>query len=432
MDCDIVIAGGGPAGLAAACSILRAVPELRIKVFESAHEYRPQGAGVLVNLNGQNALEAIDPQLYARMKSRSVSVLGGETMDKDGKNGTFREMGKMFGLNLKEKYGKSLFFLGWHEIRETLYEGLPPGVVEFGRRYASYEDQGEDGVVVKFKDGSSVRTRMLVGADGYFSKVRQQMLGDGPPEFTGNIMWRARFPLRQEFSTDRTRWWRENVDNLRGRFAVIFPIDKQHVTFVANAPVEHLDRHGLPFKADTSRSVQEDVYQKDNLQRCLTVFQDFDERLLKVLRDTDPSTVTEHGLYERPPDKMPDEGWCRGNVTIIGDAAHAGLPNGQGLNLAIEDGAVLGWHVREGGISPETLRRFNAERGPRVREVLTKALDSHQGPEKVRILYETTFRPVQAHRPEQAAAAEPEVAPGQPASARQCIVNKSFGTGVMA
>lgn len=55
------------------------------------------------------------------------------------------------------------------------------------------------------------------------------------------------------------------------------------------------------------RSVQEDIYEKDNLQRCLTVLQDFDERLLEVLRDTDPSTVTEHGLYERPVDKMPDE-----------------------------------------------------------------------------------------------------------------------------
>lgn len=35
-------------------------------------------------------------------------------------------------------------------------------------------------------------------------------------------------------------------------------------------------------------------------------------------------------------------------------------------------GAVLGWHVREGGVTPEALQRFNAERGPRVREVLTK------------------------------------------------------------
>lgn len=37
------------------------------------------------------------------MKARSVGVLGGETMDKEGKNGSFREMGKMFGFDLKEK-----------------------------------------------------------------------------------------------------------------------------------------------------------------------------------------------------------------------------------------------------------------------------------------------------------------------------------------
>lgn len=43
--------------------------------------------------------------LSNRMKARSVSVLGGESMDKDGKNGTFREMGKMFGINLQEKCG---------------------------------------------------------------------------------------------------------------------------------------------------------------------------------------------------------------------------------------------------------------------------------------------------------------------------------------
>lgn len=62
-----------------------------------------------------------------------------------------------------------------------------------------------------------------------------------------------------------------------------------------------------PYPVCGRRSVQEDVYEKDNLQRCLTVFHDFDERLLEVLRDTDPSTVTEHGLYERPVAKMPDE-----------------------------------------------------------------------------------------------------------------------------
>ncbi len=28
---------------------------------------------------------------------------------------------------------------------------------------------------------------------------------------------------------------------------------------------------------------------------------------MQVLRETDPSTVTEHGLYERPVAKMPDK-----------------------------------------------------------------------------------------------------------------------------
>lgn len=38
------------------------------------------------------------------------------------------------------------------------------------------------------------------------------------------------------------------------------------------------------------------------------------------------------------------QGWCVGNVSVIGDAAHAGLPNGQGLNLALEDGMLMRTH----------------------------------------------------------------------------------------
>ena len=50
------------------------------------------------------------------------------------------------------------------------------------------------------------------------------------------------------------RWWREHTDSFDGRFAVLFPINKDHVTFVANAPLAHLEKHGLPFQKDRSRS----------------------------------------------------------------------------------------------------------------------------------------------------------------------------------
>ena len=37
-------------------------------------------------------------------------------------------------------------------------------------------------------------------------------------------------------------------------------------------------------------------------------------------------------------------------------------------------GAVLGWHFRQNGVNAEALRGFNAERGPRVKEVYTKVM----------------------------------------------------------
>ena len=44
-----------------------------------------------------------------------------------------------------------MFFLGWHEIRQTLYESLPPGVVQFGHKFDSYTDEGEDGILLRFR-----------------------------------------------------------------------------------------------------------------------------------------------------------------------------------------------------------------------------------------------------------------------------------------
>jgi 2-polyprenyl-6-methoxyphenol hydroxylase-like FAD-dependent oxidoreductase len=51
-------------------------------------------------------------------------------------------------------------------------------------RFESYEEDSE-GVTVHFQGGmpGAVRAKVLVGADGYFSGVRQQCLDDGPPNF---------------------------------------------------------------------------------------------------------------------------------------------------------------------------------------------------------------------------------------------------------
>ena len=45
-------------------------------------------------------------------------------------------------------------------------------------------EEDQDGVTIHFdRDQAPVRAKVLVGADGYFSKVRTQCLNDGPPTF---------------------------------------------------------------------------------------------------------------------------------------------------------------------------------------------------------------------------------------------------------
>lgn len=52
---------------------------------------------------------------------------------------------------------------------------------------ASYEEN-TDGVVVHFNDGHpSVKAKVLIGADGYFSRIRKQCLDDGPPTFAVRV-----------------------------------------------------------------------------------------------------------------------------------------------------------------------------------------------------------------------------------------------------
>ena len=71
---------------------------------------------------------------------------------------------------------------GWSDVRDAFVSWLPPGTVQLSKHFSSLE-QHDDHVVVHFADGSSVAARVVVGADGCFSEVRQQTLGDGPPHY---------------------------------------------------------------------------------------------------------------------------------------------------------------------------------------------------------------------------------------------------------
>jgi 2-polyprenyl-6-methoxyphenol hydroxylase-like FAD-dependent oxidoreductase len=62
---------------------------------------------------------------------------------------------------------------------------------------ASYEQDASTGLLtVHFRGGQQppVQAGLLVAADGYFSRVRRQAVGDGPPSYGKTVVWRARLP----------------------------------------------------------------------------------------------------------------------------------------------------------------------------------------------------------------------------------------------
>lgn len=54
-----------------------------------------------------------------------------------------------------------------------------------------------------------------------------------------------------------------------------------------------------------------------------------------------PQAITEHGLYQRTPEQIPDGAWGEGMVTLVGDAAHTAYVDGTGLALSLGARAAL-------------------------------------------------------------------------------------------
>ena len=84
----------------------------------------------------------------------------------------------------KTKYGVSEQApMGWSELRDGLADHLSAGAIHLNKRFSQLQ-QHDDHVQLLFTDGTSAEAKIVVGADGCFSKIRQQTLGDGLPDFT--------------------------------------------------------------------------------------------------------------------------------------------------------------------------------------------------------------------------------------------------------
>ncbi|GLI63928.1 hypothetical protein VaNZ11_007063 [Volvox africanus] len=258
---------------------------------------------------------------------------------------------------------------------------------------------------IEASDRVLVRAKWLVGADGYYSRVRRQV-GDGSaPTPLGDVVWWG--TVNQQDLDVAGTTWPQPLLNLginaawsacycpKGQFGptalrlgLIMRAsfgDPAAQALTVEGKASQADGNGALaggfwyFRArleDVERALQEspaDVREGDAsaaLQRVLATFRDLPPDVISFLAATPPRRVTERRLCQQELDRLVPGAWTDGQgMVLLGDAAHAWRPDGQGTNLALEDAAVLGEVVRRFGLGSQAFSAFEEARMPRIKEV---------------------------------------------------------------
>ncbi len=230
--------------------------------------------------------------------------------------------------------------------------------VRLGRAVQGWRETA-DGLQVNTADGPSVQADALIGADGVWSVVRQQLLGDGPARFTGHLAYRAlvaQADLPAHLRTDEVTVW------MGPRLHVVhYPVrGGQWLNLIA---IVHGDQ---PAQADAWDATG---HAQALMQAMGAVGKELHERLAAV------PAWRQWALHDRAPMAGAHE-MAQGRVALLGDAAHPMRPYlAQGAGMAIEDAQVLAQCLAQGsGSVLARLQAYAEQRWARNARVQARAI----------------------------------------------------------
>ncbi|WP_037065360.1 FAD-dependent oxidoreductase [Pseudonocardia acaciae] len=207
------------------------------------------------------------------------------------------------------------------ELRRLLLDSLPAGTVRWGHKAIGVHPVGEGRHEVTFADGATVVTSLLVGADGAWSRVRP-LLSDAVPEYVGTS-----FVEIYLFDADTRHPASAHAVGGGALFALV----------PGKGILAHRERGG-DLHVYVVLSEPKDWFTAIDAARIAREFDGWAPKLTALITDSDTVPVL------RPVHTLPiGHRWDRTpGVTLLGDAAHLTVPNGEGANLAMYDGAELG------------------------------------------------------------------------------------------
>jgi 3-hydroxybenzoate 6-monooxygenase len=310
----IVIAGGGIGGLAMALALAkRGYPS---RVLEQAPEFKEVGAGIQLGPNSWRALRA----LGAEPAVKPLAVLPRALVMNDAITAEHVVSVPLDGF--EERFGAPYALIHRADLLDALLKTANASALiqlETSRQVKEFHDDGGSVRIVTV-DGRTYHAPALIGADGIWSTVRAQLIGDGKPRVAGHITYRSVLPTH------------EVPEALRRWDMVLWAGPRCHLV---HYPLRGGELYNLVA-----------VFHSNRYEEGWNSFGDPTE-LHERFEGTCAPVQTMLGkiaewrmwvLCDREPIKM----WSKGRVTLLGDAAHPMLQYlAQGAGMALEDALCL-------------------------------------------------------------------------------------------
>jgi 2-polyprenyl-6-methoxyphenol hydroxylase-like FAD-dependent oxidoreductase len=324
----IRIIGGGPAGLYFAALMKRENPAHDVVVFERGPRDATWGFGVVFSDRALEFLRADDEAMYQLLMPLmetwpDLTIVHNDTPVPIAGNG-FAAIGRLELLSRLYSHAESL------------------GVkIEFDSEVAALDHPALAGA------------ELIVGADGAFSSVRNEMS--------------EQFGTETDLRTNRFIWYGTSkaFDSLSLTFR-----ETEHGVFCA-----HHYRYSPAMStflvevtdATWQRAGFADMSEEDTIRRCEQVF----------ANELGGAQILSNKSCWRQFPAVTNRHWSVGNVVLLGDAlrtAHFSI--GSGTRLAMEDAIALWKALRDSGGLPEALTLFQERRLPPMRKILDAATAS--------------------------------------------------------
>jgi 2-polyprenyl-6-methoxyphenol hydroxylase-like FAD-dependent oxidoreductase len=322
----IAVLGGGPGGLYFAYLWKRRHPEARIDLFEQNPAGATWGFGVVFSEQALEFLRADDPdtvdEIAPRMESwKNITLnLRGESVEIDGVG--FSSIGRLELLTILQQ-----------RLRAA---GVTP----------QYDTQIESVDQLKGYD-------LIVGADGLNSLVRRSFEGDFRTSLSYSSNKFAWYGTPKRFETLSQTF----VKSERGAFnAHHYRYSPDMSTFLVECDHATWQAYGFAYKdVEQSKAICEEIFAEALGGRPL---------------------ISNKSVWRNFP-WVWNERWSFKNMVLIGDALHsAHFSIGSGTRLAIEDAIALTRALEAEAHVSTALARYETERKPIVKKLVTAARTS--------------------------------------------------------